>query len=120
MLNNSSTAELSFNVVKGLEPYLADVNITQNPARSSTTFIVTHNYTGSNVDVEISVFDMSGRELWRHTENGTSVGSTYTVDWDLTVDTGTRLQTGVYLYRVRLGSDGGSRASKAKKLIVIQ
>ena len=120
VLNNSSTAELSFNVVKGLEPYLADVNITQNPARSSTTFIVTHNYTGSNVDVEISVFDMSGRELWRHTENGTSVGSTYTVDWDLTVDTGTRLQTGVYLYRVRLGSNGGSKASKAKKLIVIQ
>lgn len=119
ILNNSSTAILNFNVVKGLEPHLADINCTQNPARTSTTFIVTHDYSGSDVDVEISIFDMSGRELWRHEESGTSIGNTFTVDWDLTIDNGSRLQTGVYLYRVRLSSDGSSKASKAKKLIVI-
>ena len=43
----------------------------------------------------------------------------YTVDWDLTLDTGGRLQTGVYLYRVRAGSDGSKKTSKAKKLIVL-
>ena len=119
ILNNSSTAVLDFNVVRGLQPNLVDVNCTQNPATTQTTFIVTHNFLNSDVDVEIALFDMSGRELWRHEESGASVGSTYTVDWDLTVDGGRRLQTGVYLYRVRLGSDGGSMASKAKKLIII-
>lgn len=119
ILNNSSTAVLNFNVVQGLQPTLVDVNCTQNPATTQTTFIVTHDFIDSNMDVEIALFDMSGRELWRHSESGASLGGAYTVDWDLTVDGGRRLQTGVYLYRVRLGSGGGSMASKAKKLIII-
>jgi len=41
------------------------------------------------------------------------------VDWDLTVDGGRRLQTGVYLYRLRMSTDGSSYVSKAKKLIVL-
>ena len=44
---------------------------------------------------------------------------TYTVPWDLTIDGGSRLQTGVYLYRVHLTSEGATRISKAKKLIVV-
>ena len=63
---------------------------------------------------------MSGRLLWNYTESGVSTGNTYTVDWDLCVDGGRRLQTGVYLYRVRISSDGSSQASQAKKLIVMQ
>ena len=62
---------------------------------------------------------MSGRQLWKHVESGTSSGSTYTIDWDLTVDGGSRLQTGVYIYRVMLSSDGSPQVSKAKKLIVL-
>ena len=117
--NNSSTAVLQFNVVKGLQPDLFSVSCTNNPATTSTTFIVTHNRTGSQVDVEIEVFDMSGRLLWQYAESGVSTDNTYTVDWDLTVDGGQRLQTGVYLYRVCVGSDGSSKASKARKLIII-
>jgi hypothetical protein len=48
-----------------------------------------------------------------------STDSAYTVDWDLTVDGGRRLQTGVYIYRARIASDGSTQASKAKKLIII-
>jgi hypothetical protein len=80
---------------------------------------VTHNFAGANVDVIIDVFDMSGRLLWQHTTTGVSTGNAFTVDWNLTLDDGQRLQTGVYLYRVRLGSNGSKKASKAKKLIVI-
>ena len=119
ILNNSSTAELTFNVVQSLEPALFNINCTNNPASSSTTFVINHDRTGSNVDIEIDVFDMSGRQLWKHTEQGVSTDQTYTVDWNLTVDGGRRLQTGVYLYRVCIASDGSSQASKAKKLIII-
>lgn len=119
VLNNPSTAKLSFNVVKGLQPEIASVSCTNNPATTSTTFIVTHNFMGSQVDLVIDVFDMSGRLLWQHSESGVSSSNAYTVSWDLTVDGGVRLQTGVYLYRVRLSSDGGSQATKAKKLVVI-
>lgn len=119
ILNNSSTATLDFNVVKGLSPDISNVNVTNNPASTSTTFIVTHNFTGADVDVVIDVFDTSGRSLWKHVASGVSSGNTFTVDWNLTLDNGSRLPTGVYLYRVRLGSNGSKMVSKAKKLIII-
>lgn len=119
ILNNSSTAVLNFEVAKGLEPSIYSVSCTKNPATTATTFIVSHDRTGADVDVEVCVFDMSGRELWRHHSKGVSATGVYTVDWDLCVASGQRLQTGVYLYRVRLSSDGSSYASKAKKLIVV-
>ena len=119
VLNNSSTTQLSFNVVKGLQPSLFCVSCTNNPATTETTFIITHDRTGSEMDVEVEIFDVSGRLLWKHAESGLSMTGAYTVDWDLTVDGGRRLQTGVYLYRVRVASDGSSKASKAKKLIIL-
>ena len=119
VLNNATTTELTFNVVKGLEPNCFGVSCTKNPATSETTFIISHDRTGSQLDVELEVFDFAGRLLWRHNETGVPATGTYTLDWNLTTDGGSRLQTGVYLYRVRISSDGSSQASKAQKLIII-
>lgn len=117
--NNSSTAVLHFNVVKGLRPQLFNIGVTNNPARTSTTFIISHDRMESNMDVVIELFDAAGRQMWRHAESGVSATGNYTVDWDLSVDGGRPLQTGVYLYRVRVSSEGSSYVSKTKKLIVI-
>jgi len=119
ILNNSSTAELTFNVVKGLEPHLVDVECTANPATTSTSFRIIHDRVGSEMDVVLDVFDMSGRQLWSYAESDVTSDNTYTIDWDLTVDGGRRLQTGVYLYRLRISSEGSTYASKAKKLIIL-
>lgn len=117
--NNSSTAVLHFNVVKGLRPQLFNIGVTNNPARTSTTFIISHDCMESNMDVVIELFDAAGRQMWRHAESGVSATGNYTVDWDLSVDGGRPLQTGVYLYRVKVSSEGSSYVSKTKKLIVI-
>lgn len=117
--NNSSTAVLHFNVVKGLRPQLFNIGMTNNPARTSTTFIISHDRMESNMDVVIELFDAAGRQMWRHAESGVSATGNYTVDWDLSVDGGRPLQTGVYLYRVKVSSEGSSYVSKTKKLIVI-
>ena len=119
VLNNSSTAVLDFEVVRNLTPGSVSVDCTRNPATTSTTFIVTHDRAGSELDVWLDIYDMAGRQLWRHHETGVSTGNTYTFDWDLCVDGGRRLQTGVYLYRVTVGSDGGEATSKARKLIIL-
>ena len=119
MLNNSTTAELSFNVVSGLKPTLYSIGCTDNPAKTSTTFIINHDRMGSTMDVELDIFDMSGRQLWKYTETEVSTTGAMTIDWDLTTGGGERLQTGVYLYRVRVSCDGSDMVSKAKKLIVI-
>jgi len=117
--NNSTTTELSFVVVESLEPIFFDVESTHNPATTNTSFRIIHDRTGSQMDVILDVFDMSGRHLWQHAESGIPTDDTYFIDWDLTSGSGSRISTGVYLYRVRISSDGSSYASRAKKLIVI-
>lgn len=116
--NNMSEASLQFNVVMGLQPAFG-LAVTKNPARESTTFVITHDRAGADVSVVIDVFDMSGRHLWRHEENNVCTDSTYTINWDLTLDDGSRLQTGVYLYRAHVTTDGGTTISKGNKLVVI-
>ena len=120
VMNNSSTAELTFNVVKGAEPVFSTVDCTPNPATTATTFRITHDRANSPMDVIIDIYDISGRHLWTHSESGTYSGNTLTIDWDLTTTGGSRLNTGVYLYRVQLSSEGSSYASKAKKLIILR
>jgi len=119
IMNNPSTAELTFNVVKGLTPGQLSISTSSNPAKEKTTFIITHDRAGSDIDIVINVYDISGRPLWHHKVNGTSATNTYTVDWDLIGDNGKRLRTGVYIYQVKLGSDGSGMIDKARKLVVI-
>lgn len=119
ILNNSSTVSLDFNVVRGLTPKLFNVGVTKNPASTSTTFIINHDRVGTTMDVNIDVFDASGRLLWTRHESGVSTDGAYTSTWNLCTDNGQQLQTGVYLYRVRVACEGSSQASKANKLVVI-
>ncbi len=119
VLNNSSTVELNFEVAKGVGPHLADISCTPNPATTHTKFRIVHDRVGGQMDVRLELFDMSGRHLWTYSESGVASDNTYTVDWDLTTDGGRRLQTGVYLYRLSISTDGSTYASKSKKLIVL-
>ena len=81
-MNNCSTAKLTFNVVKSLSPTIYSVDVSKNPASTSTTFIISHSLAGCAVDVTIDVFDMSGRRLWTSSESRSQTG-VYTVDWNL-------------------------------------
>lgn len=119
ILNNPTSTVLAFNVVKGLDPEIADVSVSRNPAKTSTTFIVTHNRPGADLNVEIEIFDMSGRLLHSMEQSAGMGSSTCAIPWDLTVGNGGRLQTGVYLYRVNISCDGSKKVSKAKKLVVL-
>ena len=119
VLNNSTTAELQFTVDARQEPLLQSVICTKNPATTYTQFVISHDRTGSEMDIELEIFDASGRKLWGRTETGIPTDQTYTIDWDLTTSSGSRLRTGVYLYRVLISSNGSKQVSQAKKLIVL-
>ena len=119
-LNNPSTAELQFNVVRGLQPQVTNISVSKNPASTNTTFIVSHDRSGSTLDVELEVYDVSGRLLWKHADTSWSTSSTYTYDWNLTTESGVPLQTGVYLYRARITCDGNSYTSKARRLVIVR
>ena len=118
ILNNSSTSELSFVVEKELAPLFLDVECSPNPARTNTSFRIIHDRIAAEMDVKLDVYDTSGRHLWTHSENGVTADNIFTVNWDLTVDGGRRLHTGLYLYKISISTGGSSYVSKTKKLII--
>ena len=118
MMNNSSTATLDFEVVKGLTPSLTDVTVTDNPASTSTTFVVTHDRPESIVTFRLEVFDFSGRILWTSEETTATSSNLYTCSWDLCNASGVPLSMGVYLYRVTASSTTGSSTSQSRKLVI--
>ena len=120
ILNNSSTTTLDFVVKKSIQPNIVDVYATNNPARESTTFVVAHNFCGAELNLEIDVMDASGRLLWSASKSETAATNTMSQKWDLQTDSGGKLNTGIYLYRIKLSSNGSSYASKTQKLIIIQ
>ncbi len=118
MMNNSSTATLDFEVVAGLKPSLTDVTVTDNPARTTTTFVVTHDRPETAVTFRIDVFDFSGRILWSNEETTATSSNLYTCSWNLCNASGTPLSMGVYLYRVTVSSATGSSTSQSRKLVI--
>lgn len=119
ILNNSSTTTLDFVVKKNIQPNIVDVYATNNPARESTTFVVAHNFCGAELELVIDIMDTSGRLLWSASERGTATTNTIAYKWNLTTDSGAKLNTGIYLYRIKLSSNGSSYASKTQKILVI-
>ena len=115
VLNNSSTSQLTFQVVNNLGVEAISVICTNNPATERTSFIVNHQQIGSQTSVSMDVFDMSGRQLYKHEVSEVSTDGTCVVDWDLSVSGGSRLGTGVYLCRFQVGG-----VSKTVKLIVLK
>ena len=121
ILNNSSTDSLTFNVVAGLKPHLYDVTATDIPARDNTKFLLTHDRPESEIEVEISVYDLAGRIVWTHKEAGSSSWlKQYPIEWRLTDNTGRRVGMGVYLYRAIISTPEGKEATKSKKIIVLE
>lgn len=120
VMNNSSTIEVPFEVVEGLGPSMFTLWSTESPARTSTTFVLTHNRPQSEVEVRMEVFDFMGRLLWEHVETGVSSSGEYRIGWDLTTNSGQPIGSGVYLYRATISSGGGSTSTKARKIVILR
>ena len=119
ILNNSTVRTFTFEVVEGLKPFLFDVIATPGIAREQVTFHLMHNRPESRMRVGIMVFDLAGRQLWKHEESGTSgLFENYTVSWDLTSG-GARMRPGVYIYRAAISTDNSKDATKARKFIIL-
>ncbi|WP_455584170.1 type IX secretion system sortase PorU [Bacteroides sp.] len=119
IMNHSSVQTLDFEVVNGLRPGLFSITCSKSPARESTTFILSHDRPGSDINVRIVVCDFAGRELWVHTEQGIPSGDYYYVDWDLCSSVGQRLSPGIYLYRASITSGGSKESTKTEKIVIL-
>ena len=118
VMNNSTTVYLGFKVVNDLKPKFT-IDVTASPARENTAFVITHDRPGQNAYVTIQVSSSDGTLQWVTTcrdESGTGVT---VVDWNLHGNSGHRMQPGLYIAKVLVGTDGGGSSSASCKLVIV-
>jgi len=120
ILNYSTTDSLSFTVVKGYKPVIIDLQAYGNPASSYTYFQLSHNLPETTLNVEVGVYDLTGRTVWIHSETGSSgFLQQYPIRWDLVSNAGNRVRPGIYIYRATISTATSKEVTRAKKIIVV-
>lgn len=119
LLNNTSLSEMDFIVDPSYEPSIISLTASPNPAKTSTTFILSKNLSGSECNFLIEVFDYAGRRMWMQEGSGISPSGTFYIPWDLSIGNGNgRIGPGIYIYRATITEGQSKRVTKSQKLIV--
>ena len=121
--NNSSSQTIDCVVKKGHSPRIFDLytkNIVKLSSAPTVTFSLRHDRPNTNITVKVSVYNLSGIEVWSHTENGLSdMIQAFPVKWDLKSSSGLTVTPGIYLYKATIYTDQAQETTMTKKLIVI-
>jgi len=119
--NNSSEEMIDFVVVESGNLTLDKLLNYPNPFTTHTDFYFEHNQAGTDMEVLIQIFTVSGKLV-------KSIESAFYADgyragpypWNGTDDFGNRIGRGVYVYRVKLRSSTGEIAEKFEKLLILK
>ena len=118
--NHSAVDSLDFIVVKGYKPTIIDLQAWGNPAREAAIFKLDHNLPETMLNVEIRVYDLTGRTVWVRSEKGSSgFLKQYPIDWTLHDNSGHRVPPGVYVYKATVSTANSKETTQAKKIIVL-
>ncbi len=121
VLNNSSEKTIEFEVIANNNPVLATIYNYPNPAKEVTWFRIEHNRPGEDIQLTITIFDMSGRNVAVIQQSLYTTGfSSEPIEWDLKDKNGNMLRTGVYPYRIRITDSKGKFAESYQKLAIIR
>ncbi|MCR5013647.1 MAG: type IX secretion system sortase PorU [Bacteroidales bacterium] len=120
IFNNSGVSMISFKVRNSESMALEDPYCAPNPVRNGTYFSFGHNQIGNNMDVQIQIYDILGRQVavLKEQVSGTSM-RTNPIYWDGRSKGGDKLPGGVYVYTITATNDQNDMATIASKLIVI-
>jgi hypothetical protein len=114
LLNNSSTASLNFQVVKGLDPTIYQVISYPNPVNANglLNFRIEFDQPNEVVHTEIRLFDLSGKLMYESAQTGATG-----IQWNLSE---INAAPGVYVYQVKIQTSTSNFVSKAGKIIITQ
>lgn len=126
--NNPGEGYTEFLVAEDGKAALAHVLNYPNPFTTNTYFQFEHNLAGQILDVQVSIFSVSGRlvkTIQQTITNNDSYRISSDVQWDGNDEYGDPLARGVYLYRVKVrGTDAGGANSTAQsdfeKLVILK
>ena len=117
--NNSSSATIRFNVVKGRVIDIENIANYPNPMYDNTNFTFEHNQKDNEIDVVIKIYDVMGQLVKTITER--RYGTTARIDpirWNGKSDSGAALSSGIYVYNVTIKNAQSEETSGYSRLII--
>lgn len=118
IFNNSNSETIEFEVVQSSSVAISNLKNYPNPFSAKTYFVFDHNQVGYNFNVEIQIFDITGRliHVIKESMNGSSTRSN-PICWDGNTSNGSSLRKGLYIYSVIITNENGEKTAKQGKLI---
>jgi hypothetical protein len=119
--NNVGTAEFAIDIQAGGNLALNDLLNYPNPMQDKTTFYF--ELTRPVASMSIEVFTLSGRRIW--SVNGRALradnypNGSFSAVWDGRDNDGSRVATGVYIFKATAEPDGGGKAVESFGKIVV-
>ncbi len=114
LLNNSSTATLDFEVVKGLTPEISSLLVYPNPVTQDGLLRVAVNHDRPDVTLitDLYIYDIAGYTAYHHQQFGAD---------DIIISPAEcHLRPGAYFLRVMIKTEDSKYASKTAKIIVLK
>ena len=120
ILNNSSAAMITFEVINQGSTVIKDIKNFPNPFVNNTFFSFKHNQANSSLNFVIQIFSLDGKKVKTIKKSMTPVGfSSDIIPWDGTSDSGSKLDAGIYIYRILI--DGKELAGgESQKLMILK
>lgn len=112
--NNSSTASLNFQVIKGLDPQIYSISTYPNPTTSTgvLNILIEHDRPNEIIESTVDLYNLSGQIVHTYTQKGNNL-----IQWNLS-DMNT--PAGIYVYQVKIKTTTSNFTSKAGKVIITQ
>lgn len=119
--NNVGEGTVDFIVVDGAIVSIQQLMNYPNPFSDITHFVFEHNHPDEDLNVQINIFSTSGSFVRNIEATFTPSGSrSNEITWDGTNSVGTKLPSGVYVYRINITSANGNKSSAYQKLVIVQ
>ena len=118
--NNSSEAELDFVVFESTEFTINRLFNYPNPFTTNTSFYFEHNQPGTELEVLLQIFTVSGKLVRTIQSQMVTTGfRSEAISWDGLDDYGSPIGRGVYIYRVKVRTKSGKIVEKYEKLLIL-
>lgn len=115
--NNVTKSTIDINVGAAVDPVIYGITASVNPA--SVDFRIDLDRPNTSLQCAIGIYDLNGRRLWSVEDTfNTDTTSSINTSWNMCDSSGTRVERGIYIYRVTVETPEGTYSSKSKKIAI--
>ncbi|GAA4449869.1 type IX secretion system sortase PorU [Rurimicrobium arvi] len=121
VFNNSGSGIVVFEVANGSIVKIRNIYSYPNPFRETTKFVFEHNHPNEELTATINIYDMAGSLVRTLSQTFTPTGSNSAdIVWDGTGNGGEKLNSGVYMCRIKIATSKNIEDMGYQKVVLIR